>query len=78
MPASRDNRKSVRKRKLDKQNIAKDGTYFKHEISNEEAYDYLLIARQLCYPVSVQDAIMAAKSDLECERILHDAREKYW
>lgn len=60
-----------------KKDAAKAGSYFNTYLSEEEMYDYLSIARQLCYPKAVQDAIKAAKSDLECERILKDARNKY-
>ena len=73
MPAKRS-----KKRVADKQRVAVDQSYFNANISDDEVYDYVLIARQLCYPKSVQDAIMAAESDLQCERILRDAREKYF
>lgn len=60
-----------------KKRASNDALCYSHEIEDDERYDYLAIARQLCYPKEVQDAIKAAKSDTECERILKRARNTY-
>lgn len=38
--------------------------------------EYINIARELCYPSEVIRRLKAAKTENECNRIMHDARDR--
>lgn len=41
---------------------------------NKQIIDYCKIAKDLCYPTDILDKIRKAKTEIEIERIMHDAR----
>ena len=51
--------------------------WYNPEITDEKLGDYLSLARQLCYPKEVIDAIRHSKTEIECENILKSARKRY-
>lgn len=64
-------------KKKESNDTGKVGSWFNPIVSEIEKNEYISLAHQLCYPKEVLDAIIKAKTDFECERILKSARRKY-